>query len=190
MAEMELREYLRPGERVCWQGRTERFPLLDNGTRMRTLGLWIGTTALTGGVLVLYCHLSQRRSMGFIGLVILVAALIATAPFLERRTLLRQKYWITDQRAILMTRDNTFFELELSDIDDFRVVRDLAAEDCLVLGSCMFGEIDRQLRWRACHPKIALCNGGEEDRVMGLICYCVGNAEGAAAQLRRRRGMA
>ena len=188
MTEESLQTYLRADERVCWQGRTGNFPLLDNGTRMRTLGLWIGTAAVTGGVLVVYCHLVPQRSMGFIGLVALVGMIIAAAPFLERRTLLRQKYWLTNQRAILMTRDNTFFDMELSDIDDFRVVREIAAEDCLVLGSCMFGEIDRQLRWRACHPMIHLQNGGDEDRVMGLICYCVGNAEGAAAQLRQRLG--
>lgn len=37
--------------------------------------------------------------MGFIGLVLLVAAVILISPVAERRNLMGEQYWITNQRA-------------------------------------------------------------------------------------------
>ena len=186
--ERELQTYLRPGERVCWQGRPAPFPLLDGGTRKQTLRKWLLTALLGGGLLAMYLRFNQERSASFVGLVLLVAGGILLSPVLERHSVLRQRYWLTDQRAILMGRDKSFYFMELEDIDDFRVVRDMAPADCLVLGGCLFEEIRKQLRWRACHPKLGLETGGEQDRAEGLVFYCVDNAEGAAECLRSRLG--
>ena len=92
--------------------------------------------------------------MGFIGLVLLVAAVILISPVAERRNLMGEQYWITNQRAILMTRDKTFFYMELSDIDDLQVVGGTTKGKSLVLGRCLLEEAKKLLRWRACHPKV------------------------------------
>ena len=184
--EKELSSYLRENEKVLWQGKTDTFPLLDQVTKFKTLVKWIVTAAVTAGLLALYMTKNEERSIGFIGLVLVVAVTLAAAPIMERRSLLGQKYWITDQRAIMMSRDKTFYYMDLAQIDDFKVVKDQAASVCLALGSDVFGDAEKQLRWRACHPKIDLQGQGPQDNVTGMIFYCVGNAEGAAAVLRQR----
>lgn len=181
-----LNNYLREHERVLWQGKTEAFPLLDTEGKFKILRNWILTVALSSGLLAVYIANNDKPSTGFIGLVALVAVILLTAPVLERRNLLRQKYWLTDQRAILMGGDKTFYYMELDEIDDFQVVEGKAAQDCLVLGECLFGEVNKQLRWRACHPKVDLQGHGPQDNVVGLIFYCVSNAEGAVTILRNR----
>ena len=183
--ERALREYLRPGETVCWQGKAERFPLLAGDTKGLILGKWIGTVVAAGAILILYIR-NNDAGMGTVGLVLLVAALLMLSPFVEQYSLQQQAYWITNQRAILMTRDRTFYYMELREIDDFQLLHGKAAQDCLVLGSCLFEEVNRQLRWRACHPKTDVQSAGNADVADGMVFYCVSNAEGAAALLRRR----
>jgi len=87
--------------------------------------------------------------------------------------------------AILMTRDRTFYYMELSEIDDFQLLRDRAAGDCLVLGGCLFEEVDRQLRWRACHPKTDSQSGSRRGTAQGLVFFSVEGGMEAAECLRR-----
>lgn len=181
-----LHGYLRENEHVLWQGKTEAFPLLDNATKFQILRKWILTVALSGGLLLAYFHGNPARSAGFIGLVLLVAAVVLISPLVEQRSLMGQRYWITDQRAILMSRDKSFYYMELTDIDDYQLVHDMAAQDCLVLGKCLFGEVHKQLRWRGCHPKIDLQGHGPQDCVMGLVFYCADNLDTAVALLKRQ----
>jgi len=185
-AEQALRGFLRDGERVCWQGKTESFPLLENDAKWRILAKWIGTAVVTSAILLMYTGNNQERSVKVVGLVLLVAAVLVLSPITERQSVLQQHYWITDQRVILMAKDRSLYYMELSEIDDFKTVKGKTAHDCLVLGSCLFGEIDRQLRWRACHPKTDMQGGGDADQAMGLVLFNVSNAEGAAAHLRQR----
>lgn len=185
--EQALHQYLRDGEQVCWQSKTENFPLLENDAKWLILGKWIGTVVVTFAILMLYIGNNPGWSVKVVGLVLLVAALLVVSPIVERSSVLRQRYWITDQRVILMARDRSFYYMELSEIDDFQVVKGKTAHDCLVLGSCLFEEINRQLRWRACHPKTDVQSDGNADQAMGMVLFNVSNGEGAAAHLRQRK---
>lgn len=185
-AEQALRGFLRDGERVCWQGKTESFPLLENDAKWRILAKWIGTAVVTSAILLMYIGNNPERSVKVVGLVLLVAALLVISPIMERQSVLQQHYWITDQRVILMAKDRSLYYMELSEVDDFKTVKGKTVHDCLVLGSCLFGEIDRQLRWRACHPKADMQGSGDADQAVGLVLFNVSNAEGAAAHLRQR----
>lgn len=84
-----------------------------------------------------------------------------------------------------MTRDQTFYCMELPEIDDFQLLRDRAAGDCLVLGGCLFEEVDRQLRWRACHPKTDSQSGSRRGTAQGLVFFSVEGGMEAAECLRR-----
>ena len=143
--------------------------------------------SLGGGLLAVYLSRTEAPSMGFIGLVLLVAAVILISPVAERRNLMGEQYWITNQRAILMTRDKTFFYMELSDIDDLQVVGGTTKGKSLVLGRCLFEEAKKLLRWRACHPKVDVQSHDETDRALGMIFYGVQGAEAAAELLRQGR---
>jgi len=146
----------------------------------------VGTDGGTG-LLAVYLSRTEAPSMGFIGLVLLVAAVILISPVAERRNLMGEQYWITNQRAILMTRDKTFFYMELSDIDDLQVVGGTTKGKSLVLGRCLFEEAKKLLRWRACHPKVDVQSHDETDRALGMIFYGVQGAEAAAELLRQGR---
>lgn len=152
-AEQALEGYLRQGEQVRWQSGTAPFPLLEKGEGWKIVGKWIGTVAVAAALLALYTGQGREWSARAVALILLIAVLLVLSPVIERRSLLGQRYWITDQRAILMTRDRTFYYMELMEIDDFQLLRDRTAGDCLILGGCLFEEVDRQLRWRACHPR-------------------------------------
>ena len=84
-----------------------------------------------------------------------------------------------------MTRDRSFYSMELSQIDDFRLVKGKGSWDCLVLGSCIFEDVNRQLRWRSCHPKADMQGNGKADEAQGLVFFGVSNGESAAALLRQ-----
>lgn len=184
-AEQVLQSYLRDGEQVRWQGKTENFPLLDNDAKWQILGKWIGTVVAACAILMLYIGGNENWSVKAAGVIVLIAALLVVSPIMERYNVLRQSYWITDQRAILMTRDRSFYSMELSQIDDFRLVKGKDSRDCLVPGSCIFEDVNRQLRWRSCHPKADMQGNGKADEAQGLVFFGVSNGESAAALLRR-----
>ena len=189
-AERAFQAYLRSDEKVCWHGMTKPFPLLAQDAKFLILGKWIGTVAVAAAILWLYIGNNQEWSVKTAGVILLIAALIIASPFVEKRSVLGQQYWITDQRVILMSRDKTFYYMELSDIDDIRLVKDQTEEGTLVLGSCVFGDIKRQLRWRACHPKTNVQSDGPSDQAQGLIFFDVSDSEKAADCLRQQLGWA
>lgn len=183
--EQMFRNYLREGEQVRWQSGTKPFALLEKGESWKIIGKWIGTVVVTIVLLALYTGQGREWDAKAVALILLIAVLMLLSPLFERYSLLGQRYWITDQRAVLMTRDRTFYYMELPEIDDFQLLRDKTAGDCLVLGSCLFGEVDRQLRWRSCHPKTDSQNDGRRGEAQGLAFFSVENGTGAADCLRQ-----
>lgn len=186
-ADQALSNCLRQGERVLWQSGTMSFPLLEKGESWKIIGKWIGTVVVTAVLLALYTGPGREWSARAVAVILLIAVVMLLSPVIERRSLLGQRYWITDQRAILMTRDQTFYYMELSEIDDFQLLRDRTAGDCLVLGGCLFEEVDRQLRWRACHPKTDIQNDSQRGVAQGLAFFSVEDGAKAAECLRRCR---
>lgn len=186
--EKALEDYLREGEQVRWQSGTKEFPLLEKGETWKIVGKWIGTVAVAIAILALYTGRESGWDVKAVALILLIAVLMIASPVLERRSLLGQRYWITDQRAILMTRDRTFYYMELPEIDDFKLLQDRTTGDCLTLGGCLFEEIDRQLRWRACHPKTDTQSDGKRGAAQGLVFFSVEDGKGAADCLRQCQG--
>ena len=86
--EERLKTYLRPGEQVRWQGRPAPFSLLEAEAKKQILLKWGLTVALGGGLLAVYLSGTEAPSMGFIGLVLLVAAVILISPVLVSMTTL------------------------------------------------------------------------------------------------------
>ena len=182
--EKTLDKTLRDGEQVLWRGKTEVFPLLAGDARVQILGKWIGTAAAATILLALYIA-NGGNGKGLIVGVLGVAALLLVSPFVERRNVLRQSYCITDQRVILISGDQTVYFMELDGIDGFRTVTGKTEYGSLVLGSCIFEDIRRQLRWRACHPKMDSQGGKTSGTAMGLVLFNLKDCRGAEELLRR-----
>ncbi|MEI3305474.1 MAG: hypothetical protein V8R40_05240 [Dysosmobacter sp.] len=49
-----LKEYLKDGECIRWQGSPERFELLERSYRIRVIGQWILSVLICGGTLAIY----------------------------------------------------------------------------------------------------------------------------------------
>ena len=182
--EKTLDKTLRDGEQVLWSGKTEAFPLLTGDARVQILGKWIGTAVVAVVLLALYIA-NGGNGKGLIVGVLGVAALLLVSPFVERRNVLRQSYCITDQRVILISGDQTVYFMELDGIDGFRTVTGKTAYGSLVLGSCIFEDIRRQMRWRACHPKMDSQSGKTSGAAMGLVLFNLKDCRGAEELLRR-----
>lgn len=182
--EKTLDKTLRDGEQVLWSGKTEAFPLLTGDARVQILGKWIGTAVVAVVLLALYIA-NGGNGKGLIVGVLGVAALLLVSPFVERRNVLRQSYCITDQRVILISGDQTVYFMELDGIDGFRTVTGKTEYGSLVLGSCIFEDIRRQLRWRACHPKMDSQGGKTSGTAMGLVLFNLKDCRGAEELLRR-----
>ena len=184
-----LQKYLRPGEVVRWQGRTEEFPLMEQDAKGQILGKWIGVL-IAAAALCALCISSGRSSFAIAG--ILVASFILMiAPIWERRSVLKQLYCITDQRAILVTADRTAYDMSLTEIHDVRTVYGKTQYGCLVLGGGPFEEIQRQLRWCACHPRADACNGNRCSHAEGIVFFNIRSCAEAEKLLRggsRERG--
>ncbi|MEA4942647.1 MAG: hypothetical protein VB094_08950 [Oscillibacter sp.] len=185
MMEKELNGYLRNGETVRWSGSTAPFPLLGERTREQIIFKWVATAACACALLWVYCRRSDAPSAKFITLVVILAAIVIVTPWLEQRSIMGQKYFITSQRAIFLTRDKSMYYMELGQIDSVKRVSLHGEADTLVLGSAIFEDIRRQLRWRASHPKTNLQSQDGQDRAMGLVFYGIRGADIAEMLLQK-----
>lgn len=181
-----LDKILLKGEKVLWSGTSAPFPLLDkrqkNGPKI--VAQWIATVVITAGLLWAYLSNNQPGSPVFVGGVLFVAALVALSPVLEWKNVQAQRYVITDRRVLLIQRFSSVFSIRLDHIDDFRLVEGESPYPCLVIGTALYEDIGKQLRWRSCHPKSNL-SSSEMDNLEGLVLYNLKDAGDTAALLNR-----
>lgn len=183
----QLDTELREGEYIQWQGRTGAFSLLEPQARRTIFGKWLGTL-VAGGILL---ALAGREDAGVgpaavIAIVLGTAALLA-APVLEWWALRGQHYWITNQRAIVMTREHRICSMELEEIDDVCLVQGENGMNSLILGNAP-GEAQWQMRWFACHPRGQLRPGEAEGQAVSMVFYGLMNAKDALAWLLPEQG--
>ena len=180
----KLREILNDGEQVLWSGSPAPFALLDRhaGNGRKILIKWISVAVLASALIIVYMMNNDPVSPGFLTVVIGISLLLILSPLVDRYNILGTRYWITDQRVIMMNKEKTCYGMELADIDTWKRVRGMSDRDCLVLGSSIFDEVKRQLRWRAVHPKTA--GQDQAGRVEGMILYGPEDADGASAILQ------
>ena len=172
----ELNRYLRKGENVLWESAPESFPMLEGKMKPRILGEWIITVLFA--VWLFYVERDQPGfGMGVKTLVVLVAVAIILAPVVEYKSLQKQTYFLTDQRAILLTGDKTFYYMDYDKIDDCRVFKDIAEGSCIAMGECIMGDVSRQLRWQACHPTTDLQEADNNGEALGMVFYLPIGAE-------------
>lgn len=184
--EKNVEKILNNGETVLWSGTSAPFSLLDSaaGNGRKIITRWIVVVVLAAALLGLYLKNNHSASFTFEGAVLLIALLILVLPVLERRNVLASRYIITNQRAIVLLGSHSVFSMRLDCIDKFRTVRDEAPQPCLVIGSPVFCDIHRQLRWRSCHP-LERPSSSEDNNAQGMVFYCIRDAEAAAALLNR-----
>lgn len=180
----ELRRHLREGETLLWQSQPKDFPLLEGQMKTRIIVEWI--LAVAAAVWFFYVERNNPGfGLGVKALVALVVAAIILAPVVERYSLKKQKYFLTDQRAILIAGGRDFYYVDLDQIDAWEVIRDVAQGECIAMGSVILGEVRKQLRWQSCHPKIDLQEAKSNGEVLGMVFYLPQDVDRALELLKK-----
>ena len=109
-------------------------------------------------------------------ILLIIMGLIILSPVMECSNLRGQQYILTNQRAVLIRGDRRIFSMPIQAIDDARIVQVSPNETCLLLGSKITGEPQKQLRFWAAHPLGAAEDGKD---VEGLVFYAIQNADQA-----------
>lgn len=184
--EQMLGKYLHKDEVVCWEGVTAPFALLEKDAKTKILGLWIGTVVVAAAFLGLYIKNNAGKvSVTTILIVVGIVVVMCLLNVFQRNSLLKQKYWLTDQRAILMTSDGAFYSMELEHLDSYQVLTGKMPHGTLVLGSKLFEEGDKQMRWRGCHPLLDDDHASNTEDIPGLLFLNVENCAEAEKYLKQ-----
>lgn len=186
--EMKLNEYLREGETIRWQGQPVNFPLMDNGSKMQILRKWALTVIIAAGALIAHMQSQMPPRMGLVVVVVACAMVAMLTPVAEKSSLMKNRYWITNQRIIHMTKDGVFYYMDLADVDRYEIVTDLSDQETLVLGSAIFDDAKKYVRWRANHPMEDPESVKSRDHVDGIIFYNIGNSAAAAVAVLKDLG--
>lgn len=181
-----VKSRLRKGESILWQAAPEPFPLVEKGNRMSVLRLWVITLAAIGGLIAAYCSQNAAWEMRFVAAAVVIGLLIASVPFVERMRVRRQRFFLTNERAFLVVSSKKAYEMELAAIDEVEQVDDVANHACIAMGSSIFQFMRKEMRWRACHPKINMSDAENRGRVDGMVFYDVADAAGAMKILNKR----
>lgn len=166
----EVSRKLRQDESLLWESAPESFSLLEGKFCGRILAQWICTILFSFWL----CYVERNRPEFGVGMKLLVAgvaAVIILAPIMEHYNLKKQKYYLTDQRALVRTVDGSWYYMDYTDIDECTVIRDVTRGACIAMGSTITGEVNRQLRWQACHPKIDLQETDRRGESLGIVFY-------------------
>ena len=120
--------------------------------------------------------------MAWYWIVLLVLAalllLLMIAPYFEAKSLQRCSYYLTNRRAFIVADDRTVHSMDLRYVDQVFVLDGAPIGDSLVLGSAMYRDLKKQVRWLAVHPRPT---PGEQGA--GMVFYSVRNAKEAKAYL-------
>ena len=178
-----LEGMLAGGEQVLWEGETQPFKLLDGKEGRRTVLQWIISTVCCGAFAAF--RITRGELTPVTGIVLLVVyAVLMLGPAVSRRQLLSQRYFLTNERAILIKRDGMVYSMKLED-DTAAKLFPVKPGAAIAIGQTVVEEGDRQLRWRSLH---ALENPGQFDgcNSSGLVFYNVARAENAIKLLSEK----
>lgn len=174
-------KYLHQGEEIRWTGRPDTFSLLGKSAKPSVLLNWCVTGTLTVLFLAWYFLIlcSGTFSPVFVGLVLAVAAVIMYAPVRKHRNLQGSHYYITNERAMVVTRDESHYCLELKDVDRVCRIQDTDGRTGLLLGSSLEPSLKRGVDWRSRTVKPAVRSEGPWDYAESLLFFRVADVDGA-----------
>lgn len=174
--EFVLDSNMLPGEQILWQGTAGKFSLMSGIYGRKILTKWLVTAVVMLGIIGAYVAVAAQVKSSVVVMLLIVMALMLVSPVTEWSNIKGQRYFLTNQRAILVRADRKIFTMSLSAIDDAQIVKITPEETCLLLGSKMVAEPEKQYRFRAVHPLGAT---EEASNVDGMLFYGIQNADQA-----------
>ena len=185
--ENAVEKYLHKGEEIFWSSQPEKFSLMEKSSKPSVLLNWCATTAVTVLFLCYYFLVlcSGTFSPVFVGMVLMTAAVIMYIPVRKQRNLQGARYYITNQRAMLVTKDASYYCLDLKDLDSVQDVQDRAGKTCLVLGSGLEKSLKKGVDWRSRNVELSTRTEGPWDYVTSLLFFRAEDTDGALEALRQ-----
>ena len=179
-----LETTLHPDETVVWESGTMPFKILDGREGRQTLLQWVLSAVCILGFLALIAA-RGNFSAAVAGLLLILLAILLVSPLLSYRNTQGQRYYITNERALLAKPDGTVYAIDRGDIDGCRLMKLQPHGVALVVGSTLYDEGDKQLRWRSLHPKLGHTAKSFEGltQAEGLVFYNIERADEAARLL-------
>lgn len=179
-------KYLHPGEEIRWMGQPDTFSLLGKSAKTFVLLNWCVTGTLTVLFLAWYFLVlcGETFSPVFVGLVLAIAATVVYMPVRRHQNLHGSQYLITNERAILITEDESYYCVELKNLDGVRRIRDTDGRTGLLLGSGLERELRHGVDWRSRTVKPAIRTEGRWDYAESMLFFRVADPEGAMEALR------
>ena len=135
-----LKQNLRDGETVQWESGTLPFGLLDGKEGRKTLLKWILCAASYTAIIVFFA-VNNAVTPKFLIILTALFGLMAITPILGYREVLAQRYFVTNERAILIKKDGRICTMNLDSINAVKLypVKPGAA---LALGKSLLDEGD------------------------------------------------
>ena len=146
-----LNETLYPDEKILWESTVQPFGLLQGGEGRRLLLSWIICFAVVGGLAAAYAA-RGGSGIGLYFVALAALAIVVATPVISYRQTLGQRYYITNQRALMLREDGSVFVMPRDELGEVRLYKEDCGGTALALGSMLLAEKDKQLRWRANHP--------------------------------------
>ena len=174
---------LRSGERVLWEGKTEPFGVLSGPAGRAILRQWLIGAGMIAAILALYVTGTRYLSAVPIVTLCLTMAAMLVIPFLERARLLRRRYYITNERAIVASGSRAA-SMERAAIDEYRLCEGRDGAKSVVLGSALRHEPDKELRYLGLYPEVNR-EPGQAPFIDGMVFYGVEDAEAVKRALAR-----
>ena len=171
-----LQKNLRDGESVLWESGTLPFGILDGKEGRKTLLKWI-LCAVCYIAIILFYAVHDAVTPKFIIILTALFGVMAIMPILSYREVLAQKYYITNERALLIKKDGRICTMNLDTINAVKLYP-IGPGAALALGKSILDEGDSQLRWRSTHAKEHPNSVGGIN-ALGLVFYNVEHAENA-----------
>ena len=187
MEKNTVAKYLHKGEKICWSSQPEKFPLLEKSCKFSVLLNWSITSAVTvlflGYYFLVLCN--GTFSPVFVGLTLLIAATIMYMPVRKYKNLQDVQYYITNERAMLVTRDASYYCLNLKELTNVQNVQDNAGKTCLILGTGLEKSLKRGIDWRSRNIKPSTSTEGPWDYVHSLLFFRAKDTNGALEVLHK-----
>ena len=176
-----VQDSLQEGETILWSGQTEKFSLTGGQDGKKVLRKMLISAVVVGGLMAVYVTRVESVKGNLLAIMGVVLAVLLLAPIMEWSGLQKQRYWLTNQRAIMVKGSLAAFSLPLKNLDDYTIISMENGGDCLVLGSKVVAEGSKQLRWRAAHPLEDSQSAGKI--INGMVFYNIKNASSAVSIL-------
>ncbi len=173
---------LRPGELVLWQGQAKQFGVLSGPDGRAILRQWLIGAGMLAAILTLYVTSTRYRETAPIVFLAGAMAVLLVVPFWERSRILRQRYYITNERAIVVAGGRHVTSMERGAIDEYRLSGENGSES-LVLGSALHDEPNAELRHLGLYPTVHR-EPDSKPVISGMVFYHIENAKAAELALK------